>query len=488
MADWFFRIANSPDLWIVVLLVTVLFVFTRVKRRKPNKPAQACRFSDRPELNALGWFAVAFFPIYAALFVGNLFLLYRVGATIIDRLGDNPEQLRWYVLAFVGLMTTLGGILGTPLALIRVYTTERQTKASEESLTTDRINKAVEGLGTLRQETRILQNKTYTINKKHQSPIEESETRDRTEAIEGTDEGEWKSLTCTMPNLEVRIGSLYALERISQDSDRDHVRILEIVTAYLRENSSSETAARIDNRILERDILERGGTRFHAFSEIHRIAKSLPNTRTDIISATRILGDRKQDRIRIERDDKRYGETGYRLNLRDVNLQGVDMRNKNFAYALMERSYLDGANLRWADFSGANLRRASMRAVVLRNANLVEADMRGSHLQASNFRQSDLSGADLRGADLSGANFEGVTVNKDTKFDGARVDGAAFRNIDLTICNSSQVDFTCTFSDSSAALPSDRAPNMDAHPKRKEFNVAWADWLRQKEIVLDDRN
>jgi hypothetical protein len=45
----------------------------------------------------------------------------------------------------------------------------------------------------------------------------------------------------TEPNLEVRIGSIYALERIARDSDRDHIQIMEIVCAYVRKNSPVQT-------------------------------------------------------------------------------------------------------------------------------------------------------------------------------------------------------------------------------------------------------
>jgi hypothetical protein len=38
--------------------------------------------------------------------------------------------------------------------------------------------------------------------------------------------------------LEVRLGAIYALERIARDSERDHWPIMEILTAYVRENAS----------------------------------------------------------------------------------------------------------------------------------------------------------------------------------------------------------------------------------------------------------
>ncbi len=36
----------------------------------------------------------------------------------------------------------------------------------------------------------------------------------------------------------VRIGAIYALERIARDSDKDHWTIMEVLTSYVRENSS----------------------------------------------------------------------------------------------------------------------------------------------------------------------------------------------------------------------------------------------------------
>lgn len=37
--------------------------------------------------------------------------------------------------------------------------------------------------------------------------------------------------------LEVRLGGIYALERIAWDSEKDHWPIMEVLTAYLRENA-----------------------------------------------------------------------------------------------------------------------------------------------------------------------------------------------------------------------------------------------------------
>jgi hypothetical protein len=39
------------------------------------------------------------------------------------------------------------------------------------------------------------------------------------------------------PKLELRLGGIYALERIARDSERDHWPIMEILTAYVREHA-----------------------------------------------------------------------------------------------------------------------------------------------------------------------------------------------------------------------------------------------------------
>ena len=106
-----------------------------------------------------------------------------------------------------------------PFALIRVWindrtikaaerstaATERTTNAAEQGLITDRINTAVTGLGV---------EKTV------------KQTASGGKITENTD-----------ANIEVRLGAVYALERISQDSDRDHMQIMEILCAYIRTNA-----------------------------------------------------------------------------------------------------------------------------------------------------------------------------------------------------------------------------------------------------------
>ena len=134
-------------------------------------------------LNAVIVFAIGFAPILALLFFAVLAMLFQTAQTLLTDNQIEATDLRWYALSFVGLLTALAGIIGTPLALIRVFTTERQTAAQETGLITDRISKAIDQLG-------------------HK-------------------------------NTAVRIGAIHSLERIIADSSKDRDMVMRTLNAYL---------------------------------------------------------------------------------------------------------------------------------------------------------------------------------------------------------------------------------------------------------------
>lgn len=121
--------------------------------------------SDKPWLNALAYFAMAFSPFVAMMFIAVFVMLIRVGWEILagNQITEDADNLRWLVLSFVGLLTALAGLIGTPLALIRVFTTERQTVTAEQGHITDRINSAVAGLGAQKSSSRMGRTIKYSL-------------------------------------------------------------------------------------------------------------------------------------------------------------------------------------------------------------------------------------------------------------------------------------------------------------------------------------
>jgi len=108
-----------------------------------------------------------------------------------------------------GFAALIATSLSVPFIIWRSWVAHEDYKVKEQGHITDRINKAVEGLGAEKTVKQVVKEETKEF---------------------------------TQPNLEVRIGSIYALERIAQDSLRDHIQIMEILCAYIRENAPSSQA------------------------------------------------------------------------------------------------------------------------------------------------------------------------------------------------------------------------------------------------------
>jgi hypothetical protein len=137
--------------------------------------------------------------------------------------------------------------------------------------------------------------------------------------------------------LDVRLGGIYALERIGRDSPPDRGPIVEVLTAFLREHSQRS----------------------------HR-----PDIPSDADVAS---GSAKPDRPRLRADFQAVatvlGRSGWSEKHR-FNLQHVDLRNADLIEA-----HLEGANLRDAHLEGAALRTAHLEGADLYEAHLEEANL-----------------------------------------------------------------------------------------------------------------
>jgi hypothetical protein len=161
------------------------------------------------------WLAASAYSL-AALLVLAVLVLVAIGLfatfqiayeTVVGELKDRVEAAKVF---FPILLALVGG----PLLIWRVVTAHVQATAArhqadvaQDGLYTSLFTKAVEQLGATRE------SKT-------------SQKAPGGQKIEIT--------TTTEPNLEVRLGAIYALERIAQDSLRDYWSIFEVLCAYVR--------------------------------------------------------------------------------------------------------------------------------------------------------------------------------------------------------------------------------------------------------------
>jgi uncharacterized protein YjbI with pentapeptide repeats len=359
------------------------------------------------------------------------------------------RAVRYAALGLVGLV----GLAGAVLLIWRVpptlynYAEEKDRAAAEASTRTGLIAglAGLAALGGLAFTAR-----TYRLTA-------EGQITDRyTKAIEqlGSDK------------LDVRLGGVYALERIARDSKRDHSTVVEVLSAFVREHSDpahtdkKPTVAEIFSRLLED---AGGGTEKPkpatdvqaAVTVLGRLPERSDVSRGDLsgaqlagalvrpnlsgarlvrpsLSGARLVGTNLSG-ARLVAVDLSFAQlsgakdlTGPDLNVAD--LRGADLEGANLSHAHLELVTLKGAHLEGADLSGAHLKRALLRHAHLQFANLAGADLQeawlvDAHLEQANLRGADLKGAwlygtNLRKAILYGANLEGATLA------GAHLEGA----------------------------------------------------------------
>ena len=219
----------------------------------------------------------------------------------------------------------------------------------------------------------------------------------------------------------IRLGGIYALERIARDSAEDHWPVMQVMMDCVPRRPS------LDKQPVG-DPSER----------------SVP---ADVQAVLRVLG----------RLNTKHAEPGRRLNLRKADLRGADLRDVNFREAILIEADLCEVLLDHANLQGANLALAEFRCTILQNANL-----RGARLAPADLRGADLTSADLRKAKRDGANFqwgplrlttEGIqgaipaspsrrTQLKEADLRGATLRNAYFQGADLTNADFEGADLT----------------------------------------------
>lgn len=102
-------------------------------------------------------------------------------------------------------------------------------------------------------------------------------------------------------------------------------------------------------------------------------------------------------------------------NLKQANLRQANLRNARLEDANLERANLQNADLRDANLEDANLERANLQDADLRNANLEDARLRNADLRNADLRNADLDDADLRDANLGGTILENNNRNQQTR-------------------------------------------------------------------------
>lgn len=175
-------------------------------------------------------------------------------------------------------------------------------------------------------------------------------------------------------SLDVRLGGIYALERIARDSKQDHPQVIEVLTAYVREHAPWREPARRGDLGAERSEAEDAASQERV--RVRPLSEGRPAERppTDVQAVLTVLGRRT---VSHEQDEGRILDLSSthlsRMILSEADLSGADLSRAQLAWARLDGTKLLGANLRGADLSHASLLGANLRGANLRGTKFHEA-------------------------------------------------------------------------------------------------------------------
>jgi uncharacterized protein YjbI with pentapeptide repeats len=236
----------------------------------------------------------------------------------------------------------------------------------------------------------------------------------------------------------IRIGGIYALERIAKDSPRDGWTIMEVLSSFVRgkqtikgQDTAQLSAIRTDAQAALTAIARR---KIDLENEQQYLDLSLTNLREANLVGANL------DRVKLN------SSSLIKADLRDAhlnhaNLNHTDLNSANLTKAQLDRANLIQANLRNTNLSAANLHEANLNkadlsdaildGATLTNASLgntnlsgailIGANLRGATLSKANLTKADLSGADLDGANIAGANLNKADLRKIKNLDITRI-------------------------------------------------------------------
>jgi uncharacterized protein YjbI with pentapeptide repeats len=299
-----------------------------------------------------------------------------------------------------GRLLVIGALLTSPFIVWRIVVShwsaraaQEQARIAQETARNSLFTKAIEQLGATREEKRTTFGQSGADNESN-----------------------------TKPNTEVRLGAIYALEKLARDDFEMHWPIMETLCAYIRENAGkpqplADEVVSVLRRRWGSDLRKEDAGALEGRPE--KIG-SIP---VDVHAALTVVGRRSKAQLSFEQERRTKSAAmrgAWRLNLTGCHLPGADLDGLNFYGAR-----LDGSTLHYA-----NCRRTNFDEAILKNVHL-----EGAQLSEARFRYAWLDGTHFEGAWLTIAHFDFARLNG-TKLEGAFLGEATFRFAAL-----GQIDF-----------------------------------------------
>ncbi|MBD1907821.1 pentapeptide repeat-containing protein [Funiculus sociatus GB2-A5] len=330
---------------------------------------------------------------------------------------DYKERLRAARLQF---LTTIAASLGAIGVVFNLYYTGKREEAFNKSAIA--ANKSAEAA----LENAKAANKSAEAALENAKAAQDKQITERfTKAVE----------QLASQEIAVRLGGIYALERIAKDSDKDHWTIMEVLTAFVREPPPLKVPLEEEKPLLELP------------PHIQKIKDDKPpkKLRIDIQAALTVIGRRN---CKNEEENQRLDL--HNTDIRGADLSGANLKKANLNAAILEGAILVKADLEEAYLMGANLKKADLNTAILDSAILTQANLEGAYLTGANLKKAwleeailkrtELSFADLKEAQLIKADLEGAILIE-AKLEDAKLKDANLQGTDLSEANLQRANF-----------------------------------------------
>lgn len=347
-------------------------------------------------------FAVTF--VFIALFLKYLVFTYPVNQVSqyeITNATEKANLINQYRTTSIQFIATLAQIIGGSAVLVGLYFAWGNLKVAQATLESNQKKAQKE----LEVALLSLESDQKTAQRNIEISLEtlDSNIKSTQKSLEISQEGQiTERFTRAVDqlgreNLEIRLGGIYALERIANESEKDYWPIMKILAAYIREKSP----------------IKRGNTE-NKDSEEQETDKELP---TDI-------------QIILEVICKREHTFNEKLDLQNVNIRKARLSKAHF-----EWTDLSGADIWGADLAGAHLKSTQLYRTHLEDASLVGAHLENAHMLEAHLERAYLQGIDLKDATLIEAHLDEAHLEnavliraflEETHFDRAHIEGAHF--------------------------------------------------------------
>ncbi len=394
--------------------------------------------------------------------IGKIAQLVIVGVETVEDKGA-----RFPLIQLAALTATLGATVALPFTVIRLRLTHEQTATATASLFNQKITEAAADLHAQRQVS-----KKVGVRK-------------------------WETLW--EDDIVRRNAAIDRLEGLVREEPQEAARVSRLLSVYVRELSD--------------EIPAQPAPDTEEVKQLQEWARQLSIPRSDMQNAAQVLG-------RLAKIEGVKAAT-LAIDLRNTNLQAMDLSGLSYREALLsgaklQRAKLTGAKLQGAilsyaelqqahlgssEMSGANLWDANLQGAFLadaelQGASLIRAKLQGTLLVGTNLQGIDLTSAELQGANLTiaelqGANLWNISLDASTNLTHSVLSGASARYVDFSAIPEIANHVDDLFGDDTTKLPKD-ITRPETWPRdnlsQKDYTAQWRAFAASKGVDIPEQS